>query len=70
MTNNDSKKLYYPSENVSLLYEEATREDFYDWFLQCTDWYDNAIQNEEFEGTIEEYADFLCDTELTEVEED
>ena len=62
-----NKTLYYTSENVSHVYEEATREDFYNWFIECTDWYDNAIQNGEFDGTIEEYADHLCDTELTEV---
>lgn len=62
------EKLYYPSENVSHFYEEQTRDHFYNWFLQCTDWYQSAIQNSEFTGTIEEYAEYLCDTELTEVE--
>ena len=63
-------KLYYPSENVSHVYEECSRDEFYKWFLQCTDWYENAVQNGDFDGTIEEYAEFLCDTELTEVATD
>lgn len=62
-----NETLYYASENVSHVYDEATRDEFYQWFLQCTDWYNNAVQNDEFSGTIEDYAEFLCDTELTEV---
>lgn len=63
----EKQTLYYPSENVSHIYKEATREEFYNCFLECTDWYRDAVQDG-FDGTIEDYADFLCDTELIEVE--
>lgn len=60
--------LYTPSENVSHIDETGTREEFYNWFVQCTDWYNNEVKNDEFNGTIEEYAEMLCETELTPVD--
>lgn len=68
-TTKEKEQLYYPSENVSQFYEEATRDYFFQWFIECTDWYDNAVQNGEFDGTIEEYAEMLFETELSEVDD-
>lgn len=62
--NNETQ--YVGSENVTSFCEMGTREEWYDVFLNCDHWYNEAIIREEFDGTIEDYANFLCDTELSE----